>query len=91
MDATVMGSNYLLKTGGKWNKRHCCPLGYPIHEANANDWFFKSLQHPEWFGENGIDAFIFTHHRNCSNFFSNKWIEYNKEINRIRKLEKNNT
>ena len=78
---------YIKTTNRKLDGKSCCPLGYPIHEANARDWITSSLRHPEWFGKHGIEAFLFSHHQNCGNFYSNKWEEYNKRIDFVAKLD----
>ena len=80
IDATEKGRKYLDATNQAIVGGFVDPIGAKIHSANAKDWLKKSLSNPNWYGKHGLKAFVFTHHQNCQQFFSNKWDEYNKKI-----------
>jgi hypothetical protein len=55
------------------------PTGSPLlQNDNPMKWVTASESKPSHFGIKGLKAFVFSHHQNCSQFFSNKWADYNE-------------
>jgi hypothetical protein len=57
------------------------PIGNVICKmTNPKKWMVMSLLNPKHYGACGLRAFIYTHHQNCTTFFSNNWNAYNNHL-----------
>lgn len=61
------------------------PLGNAVKKfPDAAAWMRSSMGNPLSYGKHGLRAFMFTHHQNCSDYFSNKWENYNRKLDKLK-------
>lgn len=62
------------------------PSGSPLFQIDEPtkimEWITVAEQKPEHFGKHGLNAFMKSHHQNCSKCYS-KWEHYNNVIDQI--------
>lgn len=59
------------------------PSGSPLYQMDdLMKWITEAENKPEHFGKHGLNAFMKSHHQNCSKCYS-KWEHYNNVIDQI--------